>query len=229
MTEISTGHSLCPEQERAAGFVLAGGQSSRMGIDKALVELAGRPLIAQALQIFLDSGLTASIAGARNPDLAQYAPVIPDIESDRGPLAGICAALASSSTSFAVFLSVDAPLIPASLIRYMLHHARVSDSAITLASVTGFVQTFPVVIHRRALPALESALQSPNNGCFAAFKSAANALSFPLSVLPVENLLQSRHVEHPAALPAYLWFINVNTPGDLEHAASLLRCPEGLS
>ena len=209
--------------ENAAGFVLAGGRSSRMGTDKALVELNGQPLIAHALQILQDSELAASIAGARNPDLARFAPVVSDTESDRGPLAGICAALASTSAPLAVFLSVDAPLIPASLIRYMLHHARVTESPITLASITGFAQTFPVVVHRRALPALESSLRSSHTGCFAAFQSAAKALATPLSILPVERLVQSGHVEHPEALPGYLWFANINSPADLERIASLQR------
>ena len=84
----------------AAGFVLAGGQSSRMGSDKALVEFGGRPLIAHAVGILRTAGLSVSIAGARaeiRASLESYAPVIPDAEAGRGPLGGICAALKSTT------------------------------------------------------------------------------------------------------------------------------------
>ncbi len=133
----------------AAGFVLAGGQSSRMGHDKALLAFAGRPLIDHALATLHEAGLSASIAGA-NPSvlasLAAFAPVVEDLEPGRGPLAGICAALASTSARYAVFLPVDLPLLPSSLIVYLFHHARITGHAVTVPSVNGFAETFPAVL-----------------------------------------------------------------------------------
>ena len=79
-------------QSNAAGFVLAGGQSSRMGMDKALVEFRGLPLVVHALNILRAAGLSASIAGARS-DLKKYASVISDFDTPEGPLGGICAAM----------------------------------------------------------------------------------------------------------------------------------------
>ena len=137
------------DEADAAGFVLAGGQSSRMGRDKALLPFAGRPLIAHALATLREAGLPAAIAGAdpaANSALAAYAPIVPDPQPGLGPLAGICAALEAASTRFAVFLPVDLPLLPSSLIAYLLHHARITGRAVTVPSVNGFAQTFPVVL-----------------------------------------------------------------------------------
>jgi molybdenum cofactor guanylyltransferase len=215
----SSAAEIVPE---AQGFVLAGGASSRMGTDKALVSLAGRPLIEHSLAILREAGLDASIAGAR-VSLANIAPVVADSAPGRGPLAGVCAALASTSAQRAVLLSVDLPLIPASLISYLLHHARITGAAVTLASANGFPQTFPAVISRGALPRLSAELEAGRTGCFSAFQSASVGLERPLSVLPVEYLAQAGQAVHPAGLPAALWFLNVNTPADLERAERLAQ------
>jgi len=131
-----TGGDLKPDAAGpdAAGFVLAGGRSSRMGQDKALVQLAGRPLVAHALAVLRNAGLEASLAGASS-SLAAFAPVVEDYESGRGPLGGICSALASTAARRAVFLPVDLALLPVSLVDYLLYHAQITGRAVTLPSV----------------------------------------------------------------------------------------------
>jgi molybdenum cofactor guanylyltransferase len=212
----------------AEGFVLAGGRSSRMGRDKALVDLAGKPLIRHAVDILHAASLQPRIAGATS-DLSAFAPTLLDhpSQSDQseiglGPLAGICSALASRSAPYAVFLPIDLPLMPASLIRYLLHRAVITESAITAFSVAGFIQTFPVVIRCSALPILQSSLRSSDRNCLRAFRAAADALSEPFSIQPVELLLQSGHVSHPRGLPPADWFLNVNSPAELTRAETLL-------
>lgn len=204
--------------EDAAGFVLAGGRSSRMGSDKALIELDGEPLVLHALKILRSTGLSAAIAGARS-DLSAYASCVED--AGLGPLGGICAALASTSAEYAVFLSVDMPLLPPSLILFLLNYARFTGSAITVPSINGFAQTFPSVIQRAALPALQTELESGNDGCFSAFRAATTHLGTSFTILSVENLVQAGNVEHPGNLPPARWFLNVNTPADLNRAQSL--------
>jgi molybdopterin-guanine dinucleotide biosynthesis protein A len=208
---------------RAEGFVLAGGQSSRMGSDKALLNFNGAPLIQHALGILQTAGLEARIAGARS-DLSTIAPVVADepTSSGLGPMAGICAALDKANTEFAVFLPVDLPLVPANLITYIVHHAIATQSAITLVSEAGFQQTFPVVIDRTAAPALQASLSSDNHGCLTSFRAAVKILRQSLSVLPVELLLAAGHVFHPQGIAAHTWFHNVNSPRDLVYAEGLV-------
>lgn len=163
------------ERESVAGFVLAGGESRRMGRDKALVDFAGEPLIARALKILRQAGLEARIAGAR-AKLEHFAPVIEDAEPGRGPLAGVCAALTASAESRAVFLPADLPLLPSSLIKHLVHRAATTGAIVTLVSVNGFTQSFPAVLDRAALPILEDALRHGRGGCFAAFEQATEKL-----------------------------------------------------
>jgi molybdenum cofactor guanylyltransferase len=209
----------------ATGFVLAGGQSSRMGQDKALLSFAGRPLVAHALSILREAGLPASIAGANpqaNSSLIAYAPVVDDPKPGLGPLAGICAALAAVTTRYVVFLPVDLPLLPSSLIVYMLHHAQITGRAVTVPTVNGFSQTFPVVLDQSVLPALQSDLHSGQGGCFSAFQTAAKSLGQPIASVAVELLAQSGQIAHPLGLAAAHWFLNVNTPQDLHRADALM-------
>ena len=145
MREGKTETATAAARPDAAGFVLAGGQSSRMGQDKALLLFAGRPLVAHALSILTQAGLSASIAGARpsaRAALEAFAPVVEDPEPGLGPLAGICAALASTSAHYAVFLPVDLPLLPPALIAFLLHHARITGQAITVPAVVSVYPNF---------------------------------------------------------------------------------------
>lgn len=203
--------------EEVAGFVLAGGRSSRMGRDKAIVELHGHTLAALAVNALKASGLSAAIAGARS-GLGHLAPVVADEAPDEGPLRGVCTALGSTNAELAVFLPVDLPFIPSSLLSYMVSDARVTGAAVTLVSVNGFIQTFPAVIRAGLLPFLQEELVAGRRGCFAAFQAASSRVDEGLRVTPVELLVQPGQVRDKGDLPAYRWFLNVNTPGDVERA-----------
>jgi molybdopterin-guanine dinucleotide biosynthesis protein A len=182
-----------------------------MGRDKALVELAGRPLIAWALDALRGAGLTARIAGAR-ADLGPFAPVVPDVAVDAGPLGGVCTALEIAEAELAAFLPVDLPLIPSGLVRFLIEHARVTGAAVTVASLNGFAQTFPAAVRRDALPVLRSELDAGRLGAFAAFVSAG------VRIVPVEMVT----VRDEHGWPAFRWFWNVNTPGDLTKVEAVL-------
>ncbi|HLY39610.1 MAG TPA: molybdenum cofactor guanylyltransferase [Terracidiphilus sp.] len=209
------------ERRDAAGFVLAGGRSSRMGSDKALLQLGGRPLISYALESLRRAGVTASIAGAASA-LDTFAPVIRDEKPLLGPLSGVCAALAATEARLCIFLAVDAPFIPPSLIRYIVRHAEVRGAAITLTTVNGFTQTFPAVIDRAVLPQLRASLESEVRGCLVAFRHAGEESGCGLDLVPIEPLAQAGQVEDQRGLPVSLWFENVNTPEDLRRAESHL-------
>jgi molybdopterin-guanine dinucleotide biosynthesis protein A len=91
------------------GYVLAGGKSSRMGSDKALLKIDGLTAIERQCKL-LDSfcGQGVYIAGARTTELLNLTwPVIQDSTRDQGPLFGINSALHHSDNGIAVILAVD--------------------------------------------------------------------------------------------------------------------------
>lgn len=198
-----------------------------MGRDKALLSFAGRPLIAHAISILHDAGLNASIAGAGGelrslaPSLPCSPPVIDDHEPGLGPLAGICAALQSTTARMAVFLPVDAPFLPPSLVTCLVRHASITGRAVTVPTVSGFAETFPVVLDRAALPILKGEFEAGRNGCFSAFQAAASALNQAISSVAVELLAQSGQLSHPLGLAPFRWFLNLNDRATLGTAEAL--------
>jgi molybdenum cofactor guanylyltransferase len=199
----------------AMGIVLAGGRSTRMGTDKATLAFNGRPLIANALEILHEADLPLAIAGSR-PDLKSFAPTIDDLGSSRGPLGGICGALQVTSVTTTIFLPVDMPLLPSSLIRMMQEVAHVTGHDLVVPSVNGFAQTFPALINRAALPALKAELEAGRGGCFSAFQATAKALGQQVHVVRTELLVQTGRLRHPYGLPPTRWFSNINSVVDLQ-------------
>lgn len=193
-----------------------------MGADKALVDFDGQPMIRRAIDTLRAARLPVAIAGARS-SLEAYAPVIPDAESGLGPLGGICSALRSTEARHAVFLPVDLPRMPSSLIVFLLEYAQITGRVVALVSVNAFPETFPVVLDRAALPTLEQQLAAGRRSCYAAFQRAAAALGQSVAVPPAELLAQSGHVRHPDALPTARWFLNVNSPRDIGRPQGVVR------
>jgi molybdopterin-guanine dinucleotide biosynthesis protein A len=185
-----------------------------MGRDKALVELCRMPLINWARLILNAAGLEVWIAGARNPELASFAPVIADAWDNAGPLGGVCSALRQTDRDWAVFVTIDQPLMAPEFIVSLLEHARSGEGAVTVASVGGVPQTFPAVVQRSARAVLEGKLEQEQLRCMGAFRGAG------LQVIGAEDIVvpESRSLLD-------LWFSNVNTPEDLEKLESVLKAP----
>lgn len=105
------------------GCVLAGGRSRRMGRDKTFVELAGRPLVAHAIDRL--AAQTGRLAVSFNGDpkaLASYriAVLADRVPGSQGPLAGLHAAFQHArnlgDTSHVATVAADSPFFPDSLV-----------------------------------------------------------------------------------------------------------------
>ena len=88
------------------------------GIDKGLVEVAGRPMVEHVLAAVERQAEAVAINANRSAErYARYGhPVIPDrMGGFQGPLAGMASALATAATEFVLFVPCDSPLVDASL------------------------------------------------------------------------------------------------------------------
>jgi len=92
-----------------SAVILAGGQSSRMGRDKAWLELNGQPLIARQIACARAAGASeVFISGRPHVDYSSLAcPILEDEIPDLGPLAGIARALNAIKCPLLLVLAVD--------------------------------------------------------------------------------------------------------------------------
>jgi molybdenum cofactor guanylyltransferase len=192
----------------AEGFVLAGGRSSRMGRDKALLQLGGRSLLDIALDKLRALPLPAPprVAGGRSGAIA-------DLHPGCGPLSGMEAALAASSRPLNVFLPVDVPLLPAQFLLWMLRRAQITGAMVTVPRINGRPQPLCAVYHQELLEPITRSLLAGNYKVMPVIGSAATD---SVDIFNVE-LVASADPEMFAfsPLPAYLWFHNCNTPEDM--------------
>ena len=185
-----------------------------MGSDKALALFHGVPLIQAALQTINAVGIPTRIAGSRS-NLSSFAAQIPDTFTETGPLGGIHAALSVSVAEWNLFLPVDLPLMPSSLLACLLQRATLTGAPVTVTRLNGRIEPFPVILQRAVLPSITQRLQTGNSACHAAWQEIPPKLGSSLDAVPVEYLHQCGHCSHPRSLPPALWFQSANTPAEL--------------
>lgn len=149
------------------GLVLAGGRSVRMGADKGLLPLRGRPLIEYALSR-LRPQVDALLISA-NRDLDAYRvygfPVVTDLRPDfQGPLAGIEAGLAAANTGWLLCVPGDAARLPGDLASRMSARLQETDAELCVAeNAAGLVPTC-CLLPRSLLGDLSDALDDGERG-----------------------------------------------------------------
>jgi molybdopterin-guanine dinucleotide biosynthesis protein A len=135
-------------RESVAGFVLAGGKSSRMGQDKALLPWGEGTL--------LDHVAGAVRAGVG--DVTVIGRDIQDLVPDRGPLGGLLTALNGLEADWALIVAVDMPNLTAELVGGLAEAARESESDAVVCEAGNRLHPLCAAYHRRLLPAVEAAV-----------------------------------------------------------------------
>ena len=140
-------------------FILAGGNSTRMGTDKAFVMFGGRTLLARALEVCRTITSDVRVVGDRKK-FAPFAPVVEDVFPGCGPLAGIHAAMRDSETDWNVVLAVDLPFISPALLLFLVAQARESRAMVTVPRAGEGWQPLCAIYRRAFADAAETALRA---------------------------------------------------------------------
>jgi molybdenum cofactor guanylyltransferase len=141
--------------------VLAGGKSSRMGRDKALLPFRGGALAAHvAATVAAAAGSVTLIGDPRKYGHLGY-PVLPDRTPGAGPVGGIESVLSYTAADWNLVLACDMPAISAALLRGLLDAAeRAGADVLVPAGPSGRLEPLSAVYHRRCLATVRRALES---------------------------------------------------------------------
>lgn len=197
--------------EGVTGFILAGGRSSRMGSDKALLTWGGESLLQRAITTAQKACGQVFICGPCSRYSA-FGAVVEDAEFGRGPLSGIQAALHATQTDLNLILSVDLPLITAEFLIWLLQQARTGEQMITMPETLGRLQPLCAVYKRQVLEHVDRALAQRE------FKVTRLATRVATRIVSEEEM-QSAGFDQQI-------FANLNTPEEYE---SLLQISDGMT
>ncbi len=102
------------------GIILSGGQSTRMGTDKALLQINGKTLLENAIKICRPV-CSEILISSNNPEHEKYGyQIIPDEIKNCGPIGGIYSCLGKSNTNWNFVISVDTPFVTGDFIEFLL-------------------------------------------------------------------------------------------------------------
>lgn len=191
-----------------SGAVLAGGQSSRMGRDKASLPCGDETLLARQLRLLAELGVTdrlvslASAATVPTPD-ATAARLVLDALPGLGPLGGIAAVLAAARHDSVLVLAVDLPALDTAFLRELAAQASPDRGVVPVRD--GRFEPLAAIYPRRALAEVQARLARRD---------------LALQPLVRAGVAAGWLREFPVAPGHAGQFLNWNSPGDLPPSAN---------
>jgi molybdopterin-guanine dinucleotide biosynthesis protein A len=190
--------------------IQAGGKSTRLPGDKALMPLAGKPLIEHVLRKVESFGDEILITTNR-PENYSYLGVrlVMDTNPGAGTLAGLQTAIQAASGDTVLVVACDMPFVQLDILAHMVSLASGAD--VVVPRHGEFYEPMQAVYARSCLPAIENALKAGEKRVVSFFPE--------VRVRTVEDeVLKTLD-------PDGLSFFNLNTPEDFARAEAIIREP----
>ncbi len=130
------------------GVVLAGGKSTRMGRDKALVDVDGKPMIQHAIDVLLPQVKELIVVGDPRKYRRFHDEIVEDELEGLGPLGGIVTAMGHAKYEHLLILACDVPEVNAKLLEKIKFHFPLDGDAL-VPRHEKFVEPLVAGYHRR--------------------------------------------------------------------------------
>jgi molybdopterin-guanine dinucleotide biosynthesis protein A len=205
-----------PGDDRLTAAILVGGQSRRMGTNKALATIHpdGTTVVesvVRALRQVADEIVLVGSDGVAGNYTFLDLPWVADIFPGTGPLGGIHSALTGTGNSHLLVVACDMPFLNVDLLRHMMSLPRDYD---VLVPVIGQPQPLHAVYARSCVPLIAESLNQGRYKVSGWFKSA--------NVRTIEESVVAQFD------PSLRSSFNVNTPEDLALARTFISARDGL-
>ena len=189
--------------------IQAGGQSSRMGEDKALKPFLGRPLIQRVVERLAPIADEVIVTTNRPEDYSFLnLRLYPDLKPGRGALGGLHTAIASASHPVVAVVACDMPFASATLIEAASNLLLEEDADVVIARTEeGYEPIHAVYRRETCLPAIEAAIEADQWKVIAWFPQVT------------VRVLTSSEIKRYDSTGLAFW--NVNTPEEFLEAEKI--------
>lgn len=188
----------------------AGGKSTRMGTDKALLPFMKTTLLGYIVeQVTPLSDDLILITNTPESYQGFGLPTFSDVYRDWGALGGLHAAVHHARREVCLVLACDMPFVSRNFLRHLVEQIDGYDAVVPRLAATGFTEPFRAVYRKSCLPSIEQAIRNGQRRVNSFF-----------------DRVRVRYVDQPEIErfdPALWTFFNVNTPEDLVEARRIAQ------
>src|SRR5262245_5944493 len=202
------GKCVSPTQQAITGVILAGGQSTRMGQNKALMSLGGKRLVDRVAEV-MRAVFRDLLMVTNTPEV--YAdlglPMVGDVWPEKGSLGGVYSAIYHVTTPDCLVVACDMPYLNAAVLRYLI--TQIADYDVIIPDVLDELQTLHAIYSKSCLQPIERRLEAHRLRIVGFFPDV-RVRTVTASELQVYD-------------PELLAFQNLNTPEEFQAAEQRLR------
>jgi molybdopterin-guanine dinucleotide biosynthesis protein A len=201
--------------EKASGIILAGGKNTRIGKNKAFIQLpTGVTILQNTLNVLQKIFPEIIIVTNQKEAYLKYnvqanacpsGQVVEDLIKESGPIGGIFTGLCHSTSKRNFVVACDMPFVNPAVIRLLLDEGESHD--VVIPEINGEVEPLCAVYSKNCIPVMFEHLQKQN-----------------LKMRQVLSKLQVKKIgteEIDRLDPGHLSFFNINTEEDLRRAERL--------
>lgn len=191
-------------------IILAGGKSTRLGVNKAFMKIEGKPLLRHVVDKASQVASEIVVVIGKNDDPAKFSKILPrsikvliDTREDGSPIIGMITGMEALKSEYAAVLSGDTPLIKEEVLDYLFCKANRADAAVPRWP-SGWIEPLQAVYRVKPMVnAIRATLKAGELRPFNAIERLDKVIYVPIREI--------RKIDREL-----LTFTNINTPKDLK-------------